>query len=44
MVNIQNIIRAYETEVISWISEYYKELGYDAIIHENMRIAEKDSI
>lgn len=37
MVNIQNIIRAYETEVISWISEHHKELGYDAIIHENSR-------
>jgi len=35
MVNIQNIICAYETEIISWVTEHYKELGYDNILEEN---------
>ncbi|MBI2106789.1 hypothetical protein HYT57_02285 [Candidatus Woesearchaeota archaeon] len=35
MINIDNIICAYENEIIHWIKENYKELGYDEIIEEN---------
>ena len=35
MVNTDNIVCAYESEVVSWIKENYQELGYNEIIEEN---------
>ncbi len=35
MVDIDNIICAYEHELIHWIKEHYLELGYDKIIAVN---------
>ena|SRR3989344_3546367 len=32
MVKTENIILAYEGEIIHWIKEHYRELGYDDII------------
>ncbi len=35
MVDVNNIICGYEQEVVEWIKNHYKELGYDQIIEEN---------
>jgi len=35
MVNCENIIGAYEIELIYWIKENFKELGYDEIVSVN---------
>ena len=32
MINIQNIICGYEIEIVRWIKNHYKELGYEKII------------
>jgi len=37
MINIDNIIRAYEYEVVSWIIEHCKDLGFEKIIEKNDR-------
>lgn len=37
MVNIQNIICGYEREIVSWIKDHYKELGYEEIIKAEER-------
>ena len=47
MIKTENIILAYEYEIISWIKENYKELGYEKIIKCDTRgfpdfIMEKD--
>lgn len=47
MIKTENMILAYEFEVINWIKEHYKDLGYDKIIKCDTRgfpdfIMEKD--
>lgn len=37
MVNIQNIICGYEREIIKWIKDNFKELGYEKIIKADER-------
>ncbi len=34
MINVDNVICGYEFEVVNWIKEHYKELGYDQILEE----------
>lgn len=35
IMNVQKIIRAYEHEVVQWVKNHHKELGYDKILSEN---------
>ena len=37
MVKTENIILAYEHEIICWIKENYKNLGYDEILECNSK-------
>ncbi len=37
MVNVQNIICGYEREIVRWVKDHYKELGYGKIIKADER-------